>query len=42
MTHRGPFQPLTFCDSVTKISVALLASWVWYQVPCELSYTALN
>jgi len=23
MTHRGPFQPLLFCDSVTSVPVAL-------------------
>ena len=29
MTHRGPFQPLLFCDSVTRVGPSILEDRGW-------------
>ena len=40
MTHRGPFQPLPFCDSVVlvllRLSPAKIQAWrAWSPLACE-------
>jgi len=41
MTHRGPFQPLLFCDSVIHLSAAVLTLPLWITTGCT-PYTCIR
>ena len=39
MTHRGPFRPQTFCDSVTSLGSSILGSLAML---CEAAFAKLQ